>query len=75
MNVKQLIVFFSVCAVFFLFIIIYNVYASANNNHRNDGNAYAKTSLKPKYTPKARPAGAPKMVKTEAEAEALLAQN
>ncbi|MDR1195976.1 MAG: hypothetical protein LBL00_05820 [Endomicrobium sp.] len=70
MNVKHLIVFFSVCSVFFLFIIIYNVYASANNNMRNDD----RTSLKPKYTPRTRPAGAPKIIKNEAEAEALLAK-
>ncbi|MDR2425579.1 MAG: hypothetical protein LBD46_00105 [Endomicrobium sp.] len=92
MNLKQLIIFFSVSAVFFLFIIVYSVYAQNNINKSNPARSnavYTKTSLqpsenykanytsdvKPKYTRIAKPAGAPKIVKTETEVEDLLTKN
>jgi hypothetical protein len=52
MNVKQMIVFFSVSAVFFLFILIYNVYAQnadicGKAEMQSDGLYNTKTSLSP----------------------------
>lgn len=95
MNLKQLIIFFSVTSVFFFLILIYNVYAQdaaaapviqtdnlyaknsalpSNNSFKMNAIAKTDENIKPKYTPRPKPAGAPKIIKSEAEAEYLYAK-
>ena len=78
MNVKQLIVFFSISAIFFMFILIYNVYGQCIKTNDMSGISYEKsksnTDSKPIYTSRPKPAGAPTIIKNEAEAELLLAK-
>ncbi|MCL2144531.1 MAG: hypothetical protein FWH43_03445 [Endomicrobia bacterium] len=82
MNVKQMIIFFSFSAALFFFILIYNnVYAQNSdmpaNTKMTSGNFKIgnRSSLDlPVYTSISKPAGAPKTINSEAEAEALFAK-